>query len=625
VKRRSSKNSVTGPAPQPQRHDAHAGWLSRWPAGVLVGAVAIATRGVHVLESSRLPIFERPTVDAALYVETARRIAQDWILPEVFFKPPLFAYTLGAWWRVVGEDYLWLRVPFLVLGACTAVLTWLLARRLFDARIALVAGLLYAMHRSAVYFETELLEIGLVTFSHTAALLLLLRAGATSSRTGSLVSGTALGVGCVARPTLLLFAIVALVWLGRRRALTALVGVCLGLAPATLHNAWHGRDFVLVSSNLGLNFYIGNNERANGRIASTPELPAEPARARRIARSLAEQAGGQPLRPSQVSRFWLERGAEYAVTHPGRTLSLTARKLFYAWNGAAISDNEDLAALGRYLRVYRVLPVGMWLLAPLGLLGLLAARSPRARDLNLVRVYVVVQLLALLPFFVVERFRLPWAPALAVFTAWTLVELITRFRNSPRGAWKLASASVVLLLLCNMSAFGVRDAPAFDLDYKIAYAYQQQGRIDDALGAYRNAVRNNPRAALARNALGYLLAERGEDLDDAARLVEEALALDPARTANYAESLAFVELRRGNINAAVRACDRGLAAARDPRTRAALLMRRAAAHEAAGEPAQAAQDLKSITDPLPQSESAQKARQRLQQLQQKTQTPERDP
>jgi 4-amino-4-deoxy-L-arabinose transferase-like glycosyltransferase len=467
--KRKSGSANQSRAPQ-SRVAGPAGWLSRWPAVALVGVVALAARCVHLLESSRLPIFDRPTVDAALYVEAAKRIAQDNVVPEVFFKPPLFPYALGAWWKIVGEDYFWLRVPFLVLGAGTAILVWLLARRLFDARVALVAGLLYALHRSAVYFEGELLEMGLVAFLHTAALLLALHATTTPSRRWSFLSGVVLGLGCVARPTLLLFSLVALVWMGRRRAILALAGMILALAPVTLHNAWYGRDLVLVSSNLGLNFYIGNNAWANGRIASTPELPAAPARARRIAQTLAEDAAGRPLRPSEVSRYWLGRGLAYASTHPGRTLELAARKLFYAWNGAAISDNEDLNSLARYLRLYRVLPVGMWLLAPLGLLGLLAARSQRPRELQLVRLYVAAQLLTLIPFFVVERFRLPWAPVLALFTAWTLVEIVTRWRTPSRRLWMLAGSAALLMLACNIAAFGVRDSPAFDLDYKIAYA-----------------------------------------------------------------------------------------------------------------------------------------------------------
>jgi tetratricopeptide (TPR) repeat protein len=214
---------------------------------------------------------------------------------------------------------------------------------------------------------------------------------------------------------------------------------------------------------------------------------------------------------------------------------------------------------------------------------------------------------------------------LALFTAWTLVEIVTRWRTPSRRLWMLAGSAALLMLACNIAAFGVRDSPAFDLDYKIAYAYQQKGRDEEALRAYRESVRRNPNGAPARNALGYLLAQRGEALDEAARLIEEALQIDPARTANYAESLAFVELRRGDPDAALAACARGLAAARDARTRSLLQLRRAEALVGAGRDEEAKEELRALVEASPQGEAAAEARERLRQLERKAQTPADNP
>ena len=583
-------------------------------AAWLVGALALLVRVGHLLDLSRLPLFDHPTVDAALYLQSAERIAASGGLAEVFFKPPLFPYVLGFWLRLVGMDFFWLRLPFVVVGAGTAVLTWHVARRLFDARVALLAGLFQALHQSAVYFDGELLEIGLATGIQMAALLALLRAG---RRRSALAAGLLVGLGCVARPSFAVFAVVALAWLGRRRLLPAFAGVLLAVAPVTLHNAVHG-DFVIVSANLGLNLRIGNSPWANGRIASTPELPAEPARARREATRLAEASAGRALRPSEVSRFWLRRALGHAAAHPGQTAQLTLRKLYYAWHGAPIADNEDLRGLGRYLRLYGLLPVGMWLLAPLGLLGVVAARGTAARELWLLRAYVWSGVLALLPFFVVERFRLPWAPALTIFTAWSLVEIWTRLRQRRPGG--LVVVAAVLLVACNLPAFGVGDTPVFDLDYRIAYAYQQQGRIEAAMDAYRAAIERDPKAALARNALGTLLAERGESLDEAAALIEAALRLDPGHAPHFEESLALVELRRGNPQAALAACARGLAASPAPPLQAALRVRRAEALHAAERSPEAAVELRRALELGASPPVAQRARALLARLATEEQT-----
>lgn len=553
--------------------------LPLWFWAVVVCGLALALRLLHLSQAAQLPIFGRPSADVLLYVDAARRFADAGAgaLPDVFFKPPLYPVFLGTWWRVVGENWFWLRLPLVGLGVGTTFLVWWSGRELFGVRVGLVGALLYALHKTIVFFDGELLEIGLVTCIQFGALALLLRCSKTRSRRTLVACGAVLGLACVARPTFLLFAIAAIAWCGRRRWLPCAAGTLLAIAPVTLHNAVRGHDWVLISANFGVNLYIGNNPQANGRIASTPEFPAQPAAMERIATARAQAEAGHELRPSQVSRYWAARALHYAVQHPLRTLGQVARKVWFAWNGAAISDNEDLGSLGRYLSLYRRLPVGMWLVAPLGLVGLVVLlgrhRGATAGDrrVQLFVAYVGLQILAILPFFVVERFRVPWAPALCVASGWMVVEVLSR------RAWRLWIAVTVALILCNLPVFGVREQPLFDLDYRIAYAYQQQGDNEAAIAAYRAAVARNPRAALARNALGYLLAEGGQELDTAVRLIEEAMQIDVSHRANYAESLAFAHLQRKDPEAALAAVEIGLAADPEPATRESLLERRDAA------------------------------------------------
>jgi 4-amino-4-deoxy-L-arabinose transferase-like glycosyltransferase len=584
-----------------------------WPAAAFVVAAGLVVRLLHLIDLRRLPLFDRPTVDAALYLDLARDIAtQAFAYPAVFYKPPLYPYLLATAWRLGGDDFMLLRLPGIVAGAVTCGLVWWIARRLFDARVALVAGLLVALHRTAVYFDTELLEIGVAACLHTAALALVLRADAAPRRRLLALAGLALGLGTIARPTLLVFDAVVLFGMGRRRLLPVLAGLAIGILPATLHNAWHGHDFVLVSSNLGVNFHLGNNPRADGRIAASDALPANPAAAERSARTLAEAAAGRPLRPSQVSSYWLHRGLTYVTQHPGRAVELAIRKLFYSWNAAEISDNEDLAGLSRHLRVLRVLPVGTWLLAPLGLAGLVLA--PRRRDIGWLRAFVVAQIAALLPFFIVARFRLVWMPALAVLAAWALVALVRSVRQPQRARGRLWAVLAAAVLVCSVPAFGVRAPVDFDLDYKLGYAWQQRGQLDAALAAYRESVRRHPQNALAMNALGVLLAERGEDLNAAAGWIEKALALDPAHAANYQESLAGVHLKRGDAVAALAACDAGLAVATDASVRAALYRRAAAAHRQRSDAAAEIAALRAALAAAPGDPNAAAARARLGEL-----------
>ena len=80
-----------------------------------------------------------------------------------------------------------------------------------------------------------------------------------------------------------------------------------------------------------------------------------------------------------------------------------------------------------------------------------------------------------------------------------------------------------------------------------AEALKLQGRYDDAIAEYRQS--SDP-AALEGIALA--LAHLGRDLPEAKRMMEQTIAAHPAIQEFQALSLGFIELRRGDREAAVR-------------------------------------------------------------------------
>ena len=95
------------------------------------------------------------------------------------------------------------------------------------------------------------------------------------------------GLSAIARPTILPFVAAVGVWIvvtrwrsgGIRAALHEAVlfgvGVALPIAPVTLHNYLADGDLVLVASNGGVNFYIGNNPESDGVTAVVPGTRAD--------------------------------------------------------------------------------------------------------------------------------------------------------------------------------------------------------------------------------------------------------------------------------------------------------------------------------------------------------------
>ncbi len=83
-----------------------------------------------------------------------------------------------------------------------------------------------------------------------------------------------------------------------------------------------------------------------------------------------------------------------------------------------------------------------------------------------------------------------------------------------------------------------------------AAIFHAAGRLDEAEREYRRALAADEDDASVYNDLGYLLAERGEDLPAAIAMVKRALAERPEEPA-FLDSLGFALYRAGRVSEAL--------------------------------------------------------------------------
>ena len=89
-----------------------------------------------------------------------------------------------------------------------------------------------------------------------------------------------------------------------------------------------------------------------------------------------------------------------------------------------------------------------------------------------------------------------------------------------------------------------------DVTFELAAAYERARRHADAERLFREIVQADPEHALALNYLGYMLADRGERLDEAVSLVTRALQLEPGNP-SYQDSLGWAYYKQGRFDLAV--------------------------------------------------------------------------
>lgn len=79
--------------------------------------------------------------------------------------------------------------------------------------------------------------------------------------------------------------------------------------------------------------------------------------------------------------------------------------------------------------------------------------------------------------------------------------------------------------------------------------YEHEKKYEKAEETFRQVIADDPRNAAALNYLGYMMADRGEHLDDALNYIKRAIALDPQNGA-YLDSLGWAYFKLGKYDLA---------------------------------------------------------------------------
>lgn len=101
------------------------------------------------------------------------------------------------------------------------------------------------------------------------------------------------------------------------------------------------------------------------------------------------------------------------------------------------------------------------------------------------------------------------------------------------------------------------------LYFQLGVTAERTGDIPAAVRAFEQCLKLDPRFHPAQNYLGYMWAERGENLDRARQLIEQAVQADPNNSA-YLDSMAWVLFRLGQPDQALPWMEKALQTMEDP-------------------------------------------------------------
>lgn len=453
-------------------------------------------RIVYFLEYRALLEFLHPTVDALYHHTAAKAIAGGaWMSSEPFFRAPLYNYFLGFIYWLTSDSIAAARFLQLTIGALTAPLTFLVARQMFDRRVAAVAAILTLLTADIVYFEGELLLESSVLLLILGAIYLTLRYRQSGGWKTLALIGLLLGLAIIDRPnTVVLAPIVGwLLWkpVTRERAISrgstlSIVAIALSLPVGIVlaHNLTRSEPALTIATQGGVNFYIGNNLDADGISAVMPGKLGYAWQYEDI-RSLAELESARKLSPSEISGHYFRKGWAFIAGEPLAAVKLWVRKLYLIFSGEDISNNRNLPYFKEQIWLLRWLPVGMGILAPLGLIGMVLAYR-RSSAAPAVAAFIIVYGLSFVAFFVNSRFRLPLLPLLAVFSAVALWDLIDSRRRAQR-MLIIGGSLICLTVLLNANLYRLQFDNRQQAEFNRGNLLMTESRIGEAISAYRLA------------------------------------------------------------------------------------------------------------------------------------------
>jgi len=344
------------------------------------------------------------------------------------YHPPGYYYFLAGIYAIAGHSYVAVRVTQAFLDTLTCLLIYLLGKEIFGEAAGWLAAALAAVYPPLIFYIGVLLTESVTTFLLAGAAWLLLRCTRTGQRPLCVIlAGLLLGLAIITRSVLLITVPFVLFWLlfvaerwpgwnmAMRYGLALLVPIVLVIAPITIRNYQIHRQFILISTNGGVNFFLGHGgtQRLKDEVRNLPEVWSE-----------GELIGISSRTQPEEESYFYQLGLEYVRSHPVRTIRSLPGKLKNMYWASDYWPASDAQA-----NILRSIDLVFWrlLLLPLSFAGLLFFRGQEQRQAALLYLLILSTTIVPVLFWAQPRFRMPVVPCFITLAAGTLYELYRRF------------------------------------------------------------------------------------------------------------------------------------------------------------------------------------------------------
>jgi Flp pilus assembly protein TadD len=464
-----------------------------------------------------------------------------------FFRAPLYPYFLAIIYTVFGTNFVLVFLIQHIIGVAAIFLAYFVARELFPPLVAYGAAFLMAINGVLIFFEGQLLLDFLTVDFCLLIVYFLILARKKNSDWHYLGAGIFVGLFAITRPNILGVIPLFIIWMfldkqsiriALRKCPFLLAGAALIIMPVTARNLFIGHDQVLIASQGGINFYIGNNEKADGYTALLPgkghtwqysdaEFEA--------ATDMDFKPG--TLKPSQVSDYYYQKSFRFIFDSPDQFIKLMVKKVYLFWNYFEISNNNSLYFITGYIGL-KFIPLFLFaIIGPLGFVGAIICFK-KDKKYWLLPLTIFGYMFTVVAYFVTDRFRLPVVPLLSITAPYAVYEIVLAVRHN-KLLWPLILAGSILFAgIFSWSDFyhhhDTSNALAY---YSLGNVYLKKGDYKSAQTEFLEATRLAPCVPHAHTNLGVIAFYRGDTAAARLEFEKEIASCGPSGKAYNNRSL----------------------------------------------------------------------------------------
>ncbi len=479
---------------------------------LIIFIVALALRAIYFnlyRDTNIFPILQAS--DSESYYFWAKDIVSGDIWgSKAFMKWPFYAYWIALIFKAFGTNLASVYSLQFVLGGINCILIYLIAKKIFDRKIGLLAGLFSAYYGLFIFYEGLLVYTSISLFLNSILFLWILYLKGPPRAKKLFCIGIFLGICVITQGNILIFGVLAMAWvLGNSKLefkkkfynfIIFLAGMSIIIGCVTLRNYLVEKDPVLITGNLGINFYLGNNPEATGTFFCPADITMNQDDMFRDAKIIAESDLKRRLLTSEVSSYWFNRTWSFILQEPGRFVKLLIDKFIYIFIPREIVHDIEFNFIAEKLRFLKFNFLLLKFILPFGLLGMLLGLKNFHKNALL---YIILFGLSvgIAIFFVTARYRVMMVPYLLIFASFGIFSIRNTLRQKRYFIFCVLTLAVIVIFRL--------------LNYANIYANQNIDNPKNNLSVYEHHL--NKAGAFERNL----------DFQQAIRELNLASQLDP--------------------------------------------------------------------------------------------------